>query len=217
MAPLMSYASGSEAAGQSYSLTLKNQSAESWTFYVYQKPPQPIANVFSLAWFASPFVIVQDAQITFKWEIVYNFVWSATNILIPGVTFSASQTIDCSPSGNNKTNFSNLPGPNFSSAIKGDPSGSLIIADADNVPNKTYSVGIGMSGTGTYAVQAGANLTHTFTPTPSYWVAAGSNVQVGTVLDITTIGLTEEVIFPISKYSAVGILGEDNDWTFTYP
>lgn len=47
------------AAGNTYTLKLKNDSASPWTFYVYQQMPnQASANVFSLAWFCSPFVIV---------------------------------------------------------------------------------------------------------------------------------------------------------------
>ncbi|NET46622.1 MAG: protein rhiA [Okeania sp. SIO2B3] len=202
------------ATGQKYSLTLVNNSGTPWTFYVYQKMPQPVANVFSLAWFASPFVIVDGAQITFTWEIVYNFVWSATGMLIPGVNFQASQAIEANLSDANTTTFDVTPGPSFTPPVKGLPSGSLVIKDQSNVPNNTYSVGIGMSGTGTFVAQAGPNLTHTFTPTPSYWVAAGNQVTVGTVLDITTVTLTKEAKFPVNVYSLKGTLGPDNDWTF---
>jgi hypothetical protein len=45
------------ATGNEYSLTLKNDSAQPWTFYVYQQMPKQSANVFSLAWFCSPFQI----------------------------------------------------------------------------------------------------------------------------------------------------------------
>ncbi len=220
MSSIVSYASRdlpdiqTLAQGTSYSLTLKNQSAAPWTFYVYQKMPQQVADVFSLAWFASPFVLTVGNQITFTWEIDYNFVWSATGTIMPGITFNAFGTENADPDGNNTTNFTTSPGPNLSPAAPGQPAGSLVIKDGSDVPNNTYSVGIGMSGTGTYAVQAGTNLTHTFTPTPSYWVAAGTNVQVGTVLNITTVGVTAEAKFPNNVFKLIGTLDTANTWTF---
>jgi hypothetical protein len=216
MSLLMSYAAPdlglAAAAGTPYTLKLINQSAQPWTFYVYQKLPGQVADVFSLAWFASPYKISVGDSIKFKWEITYNFVWSDSGVLIPGVTFDAGGTKDADPNNDNVTTFSLNPGPNLSTPVKESPSGSLIIKDADDVPNNKFSVGIGMSGTGTYAVQAGTGLRHTFTPTPSYWVAAGTNVQIGTVLNIQTVTQTAEAKFPSAVYSLVGTLGENNKW-----
>ncbi len=200
------------AAPTPYSLTLINKSAQAWIFYVYQKQPMPASNVFSLAWLASPFMINAGNQITFEWQVVYNFVWGATGTVMPGVTFNASGMIGCDPSGANTTTFSTQPGPNLSAAVKAPPSGSLVINDADGVPNNTFSVGIGMSGTGTYVVQAGPHLTHQFTPTPSYWIAAGTNVRVGTVLDIQTITKTTEVKFPANVFQQTWTLNENYIW-----
>lgn len=201
-----------EASGTPYNLMLKNESAQAWTFYVYQKAPQPSNNIFSLAWFASPFVIMPGNKISFEWEIVYNFVWGANGIVIPGVTFSASGDIDCDPAGDNTSTFSAQPGPNLSAAVTAPPSGSLVIKDAADVPNNAFTVGIGMSGTGTYVVQAGPSLTHQFTPTPSYWVAAGVDVKVGTVLNIQTVTTTAEVKFPANVFSKTLTLNDSNKW-----
>jgi len=205
-------ATAAEGAGTPYLLTLKNKSAAAWTFYVYQKAPQPANNIFSLAWFASPFVILPNNQITFEWEEIYNFVWGANGQVIPGVTFNASGDISASPAGANTTTFSTKPGPNLSGAVKAPPSGSLVINDADDVPNNTFSVGIGMSGTGTYVVQAGTNLKHQFTPTPSYWIAAGVDIKVGTVLNIQTVTTTTEVKYPINVFTRTLTLNESNVW-----
>lgn len=216
MSLLMSYAASdlglATAAGTSYTLKLVNNSAQPWTFYVYQKLPGQVADVFSLAWFCSPYVISVGDDITFKWTINYNLFWSQTGVIIPGVTFESKGKKDADPNGENTSTFSLDPGPNLSVPVEGHPKSSLIIKDADDVPNKKFSVGIGMSGTGTYAVQAGTSLTHTFTPTPSYWIAAGSNVQIGTVLNIQTIGQTAEAKFPSAVYSLVATLGDNNKW-----
>ncbi len=203
------------AAGTQYSVTLKNESAQAWTFYVYQKAPQPSSDVFSLAWFCSPYKIRVGNKIKFTWQIEYNFVWSDTGELIPGVDFDASGTADCSPAGENTTDFSLTGGPGLSDPIKGGPSGSLVINDASNVPNNRFSVGIGMSGTGTYVTQAGTNLKHLFTPTPSYWIAAGTNTKIGTVLNIDTITQNTEAKFDPAVFDLNCVLNKNNTWEIT--
>lgn len=200
-------------AGTSYSLTLKNESAQHYTFYVFQKDPdQASADIFSLAWFASPFAIVPGNQIKFNWTIDYNFVWGATGTLMPGVTFHASGLVDADPAGSNKTNFTIDPGPHLTDPTKGEPSGSLVIKDGPEVPNNAFSVGIGMSGAGTFAVQAGPNLTHAFTPTPTYYIGAGQNVHVGDVLDIVTSNPVAQVKFGHGEYNESYTLKSDNKW-----
>lgn len=200
------------AVGQTYSLTLKNSSAYPWTFYVYQQAPQPSPNIFSLAWFASPFVIMPGNQITFQWNITYGFVWGSSGSVIPGVVFQASGTQAADLVSANSTKFTVSPGPYLTTPVAGTPAGSLIIADQSDVPNNVFTVGISMSGTGTYVTSAGANLTHLFTPTPSYWIAAGQNVQVGTILNIDTITQNTQVIFPANVYALQYTLNQSNQW-----
>jgi hypothetical protein len=196
-----------------YTLVLKNNSASPWTFYVYQQVPnQASANVFSLAWFCSPFVITQGNQISFQWSIEYGFVWGATGTVMPGVVFNAGGGQPANLQSANTTNFSTQPGPNLSVPVAGNPQGSLVISDASNVPNNTFSVGISMGSAGTFVTNAGPNLLHTFTPTPTYWVAAGSNVQVGTILDITTVTQNLQVIFPVNVYTVTYSLNQSNQW-----
>lgn len=198
-----------------YSLTLQNNSAMPWTFYVYQQAPeQNTSNVFSLAWFASPFTMAPGTQITFSWSIDYGFVWGATGEVRPGVTFKASDCVAGGLTSNNTITFSNTNGtPDFSQPSTGNPSGSLVIADTSNVPNNTFTVGISMGGAGTFVSAAGPNLTHTFTPPPTYCIAAGNNVQAGTILDISTINQNMMVEFPVNTYDQTFSFGQDNTWT----
>lgn len=203
-------------AGNPYSLTLINQSAMSWTFYVYQQMPnQQSANVFSVAWFCSPFIIMPGNQITFQWSIDYTFVWGATGQLVPGVTFNASGVQQANVVSANTTIFTTSPGPNLSIPVVGQPQGSLVISDTAIVPANVYSVGIGMGSAGTFVTPAGPNLTHTFTPTPTYWIAAGTSVQIGTVLNINTITQNAQVIFPLNIYAQTWTLGASNQWSQT--
>lgn len=197
-----------------YQLTLKNNSAMNWTFYVYQQVPnQASSNVFSLAWFASPYTMAKDTQITFYWDIQYGFVWGDCGEVMPGVTFNASGGFPADLISSNTTVFSDYNNtPTLSMPTSGHPSGSLVISDAANVPNNVFTVGISMSGAGTFVTPAGPNLTHTFTPTPTYWIAAGTDVKVGTILDITTVNQNIEVQFPVNTYALTYTLGQDNKW-----
>lgn len=201
-------------AGTTYTLTLVNESAQPWTFYVYQEEPNQSSALFSLAWFASPYKIRVGNSIRFQWEIDYNFVWSDTGPLKPGVTFEAGGPQPAHLVDKNTTTFSLNPGPGLSPPVQGPPAGSLVIQDASDVPNNKFSVGIGMSGVGTYAEQAGTNLKHYFTPTPSYWVVAGTEVQIGTVLNIQTITKKAQAVFGSSVYSVIGTLDDTNSWRF---
>lgn len=69
-----------------------------------------------------------------------------------------------------------------------------------------------MHGKGTFVRQAQPNLLYKFIPTPSYWVAAGEEVTVGTVLDIQTITKTAEVKFPYGVFKMKATLNERNNW-----
>ena len=98
-------------------------------------------------------------------------------------------------------------------STKGEPEGTLVINDDSTVPANRFGVGIGMSGAGTFAVQAGPNLVHQFKPTPNYWIAAGQNVSVGDTLSIDTITQTSQVHFPTAVYNMQATLGTDNKWS----
>lgn len=202
------------ATPTAYHLTLKNNSVNPWTFYVYQTVPnQSASNIFSLAWFASPFTIAKGTQITFEWTIDYGFVWGAVGEVTPGVTFNASDCVDANLVDSNTIKFSNSANtPSFSTPAKGSPSGSLVITADNSVPNKKFTVGMSVGGSAAFVMEAGPNLTHHFTPTPTYYIAAGFEVKVGTVLDVTTVNPTQQVIFPDNIYALSYALGTDNRW-----
>ena len=196
--------------GTSYAITLVNLSAEAWRLFVYQRATSAL---YSLAWLATPYLIRSGDHVTFDWRLRYDFVWSDVGALAPGVSFRASGAQPCSPSGDNYTQFDRLPGPGLSVPVKGEPAGSLVINDNKDVPASAFSVGIGMSGAGTFVQQAGPSLKHQFTPTPAYYVAAGEDTKVGDILDIESITPTAEVRFPPDVYGLVATLGTNNQWT----
>jgi len=212
MAVHVSYRDDGEAASAQYSLTLKNESSQPWTFYVYQRMPEQPSFVFSLAWLASPSMVPAGGQVTFVWEVAYNFVWGETGPISPGMIFTADQVIAGDPAGANSTTFSVSPEPNFSSPVPVPPWGSLAINDAASVPLRLFSVGIGMSGAGTFVVQASPNLRYQFAAETSYWIAAGTNVRAGTVLSPATITNSAQVQFPPGVSSLTRTLDEALKW-----
>ena len=126
--------------------------------------------------------------------------------LQPGINFSALGMKDCDPTGANTTNFTitnNTPGLS---------SGTLKIVDGRDVPPNKYAVAVAMSQNGVFAVNAGPNLTHVFTPTPSYWVTAMQDVKQGNVMDIKTVTQNTELKFPPNVYSLTATLQADNTW-----
>ncbi|HEV7309250.1 protein rhiA [Ensifer sp.] len=193
------------------SLTCVNNSELTGSFTVFQKaPPTTVpGDLFSLAWFARP--TAPGSQVTFDWSPDHCFVWSETGVLQPGVNFAASQVEPANPDGQNliqltedrdgATMFAN---PSFDGAL-----GSLTIQQLANVvPNRT-SVGIGMAGSGTFAIQAAPNMTAVFTPHPNYWVTFG-NYQTGDVIDIEDVSGAVEVTYDGAFTSRTINLGLDN-------
>ena len=195
-----------------YSVKVVNNGAAPWKFYVYQQPPT-IANNLSLAWFAAPYHIASGDSITFSWNIQYSFVWSATGIIKAGVKFKATGLKDCDPTGKNLTKFSfNNDTPQLSDPTSEGTAGSLTIKDDKSVPSNKFAVGVGMSGKGTYVVNAGPNLTHQFTPEPKYYVVAADEVVEGEVMDITTVTGPGSLVFPPNVYDLNATLKSDNTW-----
>lgn len=194
-----------------YSLTCMNNSQLSGSFAVFQKaPPSTIpGNVFSLAWFARP--TAPGSQVTFTWGLDYSFVWSETGLLQPGINFAASQAVAADP---DRLNLVQLTKDKYGATTFGHANGngalgSLTIQQLSNVaPNKT-SVGIGMSGSGTFAVQAAPNMTAVFTPHPNYWVVFG-NYETGDVMDIQDVTEAVEVTYGGALVSRTANLSIEN-------
>jgi hypothetical protein len=194
-----------------YSLTCINGSNLSGSFAVFQKP-LPLTtpgNVFSLAWLAKP--VHSGSQVTFTWTVDYNFVWSETGILQPGVNFQASEVIPADPEGQNLVQLAidDYGATYFSKQDSSGAAGSLTIKQVNSVvPNRT-SVGVGMSGAGTFVVQASPNMTTVFTPHPNYWVLFG-NYQPGDVMDIEDLSGAQEITFGGSLTSRTAALDLSN-------
>jgi hypothetical protein len=197
-----------------YSVNFKNNSTMSGNACVYQTDPDITdPYVMSLAWFskaAHPTTLVD-----FTWGVNYSFVWSNTGLLKPGVVFLASQAWDADLSMKNQVDFTYLANAHtFKEQRQGPKQGSLYINEEGSIPPLMASVGIGMSGSGTFVRQAQPNIDLVFTPHPEYWITFGSFVQ-GQVLDITEITHPAALEFPPNVYELNATLNKDNTWTVT--
>lgn len=209
-------------AGTQYTLRVVNDSTNFVDMCMYQEDPNiGVPKVMSLAWFAKP--AYPTTTVVFRWTVDYSFVWSETGTLVPGVYFDASQSWPADPSvlspstevkAGNQIGISHPSAGAYtftSTPSPGAQKGSLYIKEDPNIPLKRASVGIGMSGAGTFAVQSQPNLNLTFTPHPIYYLAAGTYTQ-GEVLDVGSITNPTDIRFPAGVFSMTARLGEDNSW-----
>ncbi len=199
---------------QQYSIRFTNNSTNAGSACIFQKNHGNLPhNTFSLAWltrYCNP-----GMQSNFSWVIEYSFVWGATGMLKPGLTFNASQMVAAGLTSNNQIalNYNNgsfmLEGQGT-----GSPAGSLYINETASIPMNTASVGIGMSGAGTFVTQAQPNMRLAFSPQPTYCVAFG-NFNPGQVLNTNGMGNSAQVTFPANVYTMYVVLNPDNSWSIS--
>lgn len=204
------------ANGRRFTLKCVNNSSANWVFYVYQRMPDQQYDVYSLAWLASPYALFPGSMMTFTWSLDMSFVWGNTGMLMPGVMFTTSAMQPCDASGANMTTFSvdgNMP--RLSPPVNSGQPGRLTILTAANVPNRIFSTGIGMSGQAAFAQQANANMHQIYNASaPQFWIAAGRQMQVGTVLSDNG-NMATQVSFPAGVDSLTATLNMNNTWSIS--
>lgn len=205
-------ANGSSGSGVQYSLVFVNHSSQLGSACIYQQDPDiTIPDVMSLAWFAK--AAAPTTKVVFNWSITYDFVWSETGNLVPGVIFTASQTWPADLTSTNQVTLTQAGGAyTFQNQRPGPRQGTLYITEDGTLPANAASVGVGMSGFGTFAVSTQPNNNLTFTPHPQYWITFGNYVQ-GEVMDIGSVNNPAQIQFPPNVYSMTAILNADNTWT----
>lgn len=207
-------ATQANSLAQLFTLRFKNRSESQHDFLCYQQGidvNRP--NVYTLAWFAKP--VANGVDVDFCWTLDFNFMWSEQGTLEPGITFTANQVLPAGLTQQNRVDFTQEGDAfQFSNQDSTGAEGSLTINGDNSVPKKKAVFGIGMSGQGTFAVDAEPNLAAIFTPHPTYWVSFGSFDQ-GEVLDIQTLVNTAEVLFPANVYQMTAVLDSGNNWSIT--
>ena len=129
------------------------------------------------------------------------------------MAFTASGVRDADPTGNNMASFTiENDNPTLSQPVGRGQEGSLTIKDGHTVPHNLFSVGVGVGGKAVYAVNAGPNSQHIFTPSPAYWVCATENVEEGEVIDISTLTQKVRFTFPPNVFSMTATFNKDGTW-----
>ncbi|MFI8417203.1 protein rhiA [Serratia sp. NPDC078593] len=195
-----------------YKVNFKNHSSNYGKACIYQTLPDiDDPNIMSLAWFSK--AAHPNTNVQFDWNIDYSYVWDETGVLLPGVNFDASQVLPADLVNKNQVTLKYEKGAfKFDNLGKGNRDGTLYITHDSSLPLDIASVGIGMSGAGTFVVQAQPNLNLNFTPHPTYWIAFG-NYTSGQVLDISEITNQQQLDFPPNVYELEVELLMDNTWS----
>lgn len=199
--------------GTNYSLRVNNNSKNYGNICVFQTLPDQPDNILSLAWFSK--AAHQDTVVEFNWTTDYNFVWSDQGELRPGITFKASQILEADPSDITKNSIAfakEYDAYCFAKTEKTTKEGTLGIYTDQTIPHGDASVGIGMSGNGTFAVTATPNYNFIFRPHPKYWVVFGT-YKVGEVMDIESMTNMVEIKYDPGVYDKIVSLKSDNTWS----
>lgn len=210
-----------------YNLTVHNYSSDFENICLYQSDPKiGRGDILSLAWLSQP--ATPTTTLTFTWTIQYSFVWAETGVLKPGVTFQASQNWNADPTVLGVTSFGqqgNQIGLTYppdeqaysfdSVGTPGAEVGTLYITEDKTLPLDQAAVGIGMGGFGTYVVQSQPNQTIAFTPTPVYYLQAGTYTQ-GQVMGTGVVDGSVPVVFPPGVTEATATLDMSNTWSIKY-
>ena len=200
-----------------YAVNIFNDSElDDFQAIIYQEDPSLGKDVARLAWMTK--TCHPGTNLTFSWDVEYNFVWSEVGSLTPGTKFSAGQTINADLDENNGvTLYYNVGAYEFSSTYHVDGS-QLFIQEDKSVPKPkgpgSGSVGIGMAGFGTFVVATGSGQSVAFTPKPQYWIAFGKFTD-STVMDIKQLTARAQVQFEGDLTNAKAIY-DGSDWTISY-
>ena len=169
-----------------YTLNVTNNSTQSGSFCIFQEVPDTnVPNVTTLAWLAKP--AHPTTELEFEWALDYNFAWTKKTDLKPGTIVNTSQAWSANLETLNKVEFDYTDGAyTFANQTQGAYEGNLYIDQTQRVQSDDASVGIGMSGKGTFLVGSQPNMKIIMTPKPTYWLIFGY-FQEGEVLDIAEV------------------------------
>lgn len=197
-----------------FTINFVNNSNSSGGFCVFQQNHNsPNPNVFPLAWrveFATP-----GTRLAISWNTDLYFFWAKTGELKPGVIFNPGENAPTDMSERNEITLAKEERDyKFVNQRDWNRHGSLCIISNNTTAIRQASVGIGMSGAPTLAVQAQPNMTFVFSPRFEYWITFASLKQ-GQVLNPSEILNPVKIDFPHGIFSMDATLNPDNTWTIT--
>ncbi len=194
-----------------YTLSVMNDSTQAGSFCIYQELPDTnIGNITTLAWLAK--AAHPTTRLDFEWGLDYDFVWAKTTQLRPGTVVKTSQAWDANLSTTNQVDFDYTNGAyTFANQSQGGYEGNLYINQTQRVRTAEASVGIGMSGKGSFLVESQPNMKIVLTPKPTYWLVFGQ-FKEGEVLDISKVTKTACKLEFKGTNNMNVVLKSDNTW-----
>lgn len=197
-----------------YTINFLNNSSSPGNFCIFQQNPNnPPPGSFPLAWLvqsANP-----HARVPISWNTDFYFFWAKTGQLMPGVIFNAGEAFLTSLAENNAITLTKQDNNyKFIDQKSGYQQGVLSVSTDTTTAFNQASIGIGMSGSGTLAVQAQPNMTFSFSPIQGYWITFGEFKQ-GQVLNQSEIPNAVQIVFPHGIFSMNATMNEDGTWTVT--
>ncbi|MBO4159444.1 MULTISPECIES: hypothetical protein [Micromonospora] len=214
----VSRASSAPPGAVGYSITILNNSAlDGMNAILFQEMPVLPSDAVTLAWMSK--MCHPSTTVEYQWNIDYNFVWGQVGALVPGTQFVAGQTLSADLTQNNLVTLSYVKGGfEFGPTSSSGKNGSLIIKEDNTVPGPgdqdQGSVGIGMSGAGTFVVPTLTNASVEFDPKPTYWVAFGS-FESSEVMDVSELTTPAQVSYPAGMTSAKAVF-DGKEWSISY-
>ncbi len=197
--------------GTQYQINFINNSSNQGSFMVFQQDPNlNMPGVSSLAWFTK--FVHPNTNGLFSWKTGYDFAWMEQKALASGITSVTSQCIPADFTTNNSTLLTYDGAYNFMSQPPVASEGTLYIKTDHTVPVNQVGVGVGMSGSPCFLVNAQPNFEMVFTPQPEYWIAFG-NYEQGETLNIQEMVNSAKLDFPEGITAVNVTLNPDNTWT----
>jgi len=196
-----------DSTNSQFNITATNNTSNAGSFVIYQRSTNRQLEVNSLAWRTQQTMPRNQAR--FSWDLSYAFVAGQAGVLRPGSIFNVSDDYPASLTNNNAITFTNN---GFVNQTTKSPSGSLYIQDDNSVGIGNYSVGIALSSSPIFAVQAIPNTQIQFDPNQEYWIAFG-NYQPGMVLDSNIVYKSVQLQFQGGQNSLNVTLNPDGSWS----
>jgi hypothetical protein len=199
---------------ETYTINFVNNSGISGSFCVYQQTPySQNPDVFPLAWLAQFSDPNTKPKVSIGWNTQLYFVWAKTGKLKPGIIFNAGEALMTGIYENNAVTLTKSNGNYlFINQTNGNSRDRLEITPDQYTAVNQASVGIGMSGSGTFAVQTQPRKTFSFDTRAEYWITFG-DLKQGQVLDPPFIINPERIEFPHGIYSMNVTYNWDYTWT----
>ena len=199
---------------ETYTINFVNKAGISGNFCVYQQAPNSLnPGVFPLVWLAQFSDPDSKVKVSIGWNTQLYFVWAKTGKLKPGVIFNAGEALKADVPESSAVTLTKSNGNyQFIKQTKGYRRDMLEITSDEYTAIDQASVGIGMSGSGTFAVQAQPKMIFLFETNAEYWITFG-DLKQGQVLDPRFIINPERIVFPHGIYSMNVTYNWDYTWT----